>query len=241
MLEFNAATHPFNYINSTAGNHLIECRCITSWAPTFNPSSTVTPECYLRTPQANFIRFAITIDIDVAPGQNLQCYFPGWQPNSAFTYTATAKLINEGSSFAPWVDDNRFYGGFYWIASQNSVPFTNMPLPQPITLSESPTIYSVDRYVNLFHTSSYVLQLNIPSVILDPIVYIDFQKSGFIPDQSFCSSGAVFDYCRVYNTLRNIIVAQFSTGVSVASVQFTKGAVNLQYPKHKEPGTNYDI
>jgi hypothetical protein len=234
LLEFNTGTHPFNYINNTAGiNHPIECRCITSWASTFNPSSTVIPECYLRFPQANFIRFAITIDIDVAPNQNLQCYFPGWQTNAAFIYTATAKLINEGSSFAPWVADNRFYGGYYWIAAQNSVTFTNLVAPQTITISESPTIYSASRYVNLFHTSSYVLTLNIPSTILDPIVYIDFQKSGFIPDQSFCSSAAVFAYCRVYNTLRNLIVAQFSTGISVSSVQFTKGSVNLQYPKHK--------
>lgn len=190
---------------------------------------------------ASFIRFAVTIDIDVAPNQNLQCYFPGWLAAAAFSYTATAKLINEGSSFPPWVADNRFYGGFYWITAQNSVPFTSLTAPGAITISESPSIYSTGRYVNLFHTSAYSLTLTIPSTILDPIVYVDFQKSGFIPDQSFCSSAAVFAYCRVYNTIRNIIVAQFSTAISVPSVTFTKGAVNLQYPKHKEPGTNYDI
>lgn len=36
------------------------------------------------------------------------------------------------------------------------------------------------------------------------------------------------------------MVVQFAA-INVNFVQLIKGAVNLQYPKHKEPGTNYDI
>lgn len=122
----------------------------------------------------------------------------------------------------------------YWIASSNTLTFVSAAAPLSLTISENPVIYSVPRYVNLAHTSSYTLTLTLNTgSIVDPVVYIDFQKSGFIPDQSFCASLSTFTYCRVYNTYRNIIVAKFSTSISVTSVTFTKGSTDLQYPKHK--------
>lgn len=36
------------------------------------------------------------------------------------------------------------------------------------------------------------------------------------------------------------MVVKFAA-INANSVQLIKGAVNLQYPKHKQPGTNYDI
>lgn len=101
-------------------------------------------------------------------------------------------------------------------------------------MADNPDAYSVPQYVNLPYTSAYSLTLTLStSTILNPIVYVDFQKSGFIPDQSFCASALTFSYCRVYNKYRNIIVAKFITPTSTSTVQFTKGSTNLQYPKHK--------
>lgn len=234
LLEFNTGTNPFNYINSTTGNYKIECRCITSYSMVFNPSTTVTPECYLRFPQLTFTNIAITVDIDVGVNQNVECYFPGWQANAAITYTATAKLINEGSSFPPFVGNNAVYGGFYWIPSTNSLSFVNVAAPLGLSVSENPAIYSVQNFVNKRWTSAYTMTLTLSSgSIVDPIVYIDFQKGGFIPDQSICNSLSDFAYCRVYNTYRNIIVARFKTAISVTTVTFTKGSSDLLYPLHK--------
>lgn len=200
----------------------------------FNPSSTVNPECYLRFPYFTFTNFAITVDIDVGVNQNVECYFPGWQTSAAFTYTATAKLINEGSSFPPFIGNNAVYGGFYWIASINSLSFVNAAVPLGLTVAESPAIYSVPKYVNLAWSSAYTMTLTLSTgSIVDPIVYIDFQKGGFIPDSSICDSLSIFTYCRVYNKYRNIIVAKFTTSIGVTSVAFTKGSSDLLYPKHK--------
>jgi hypothetical protein len=97
-----------------------------------------------------------------------------------------------------------------------------------LTVTDSPNIYASPQFVNLLHTSAYSLTITLTSsTILNPIVYIDFQKSGFIPDQSFCSSASVFSYCRVYKKVRNIIVAQFTTATSTTTVTFTKGTTNL--------------
>ena len=134
------------------------------------------------------------------------CFFPEWMM-SAGSYSATAKLINKGSSYPPDISSSTTYGGFHRIPS-NTITFATTPGLNTLTLNENPSVYSSPKIVNTKHTSTYTLSLNLDSgSILNPIVYVDFQKSGFIPDESFCADNTVFKYCRVYNTYRNIIVA----------------------------------
>ena len=98
----------------------------------FDPANTVTPNCYLRTPQLSFIHFAITVNIDVPATYNVQCYFPGWVATSTFAYQPTAKLINKGISTPPDISNPSFYGGYYVITSGNSLPFSSSPAMNPI-------------------------------------------------------------------------------------------------------------
>ena len=240
LFEFNSGTHPFTYINSTTPNQRIECRCITSWNSVFSPSTTFIPECWLRL-SGDFNNFAITVDIDVSPSNSLMCFFPQWMI-SAGTLFATAKLINEGSSYPADLSDNQIYGGLQRITS-NTLTFSASAAPAAMTVADSPSIYASARVVNTKWGAAYTLTLALGTgTITNPAVYLNFQSSGFIPDDSFCSDSAVFSYCRVYNTYQNIIVAQFITPSPTATLIFTKDlSTDLEFPKHKEPGANYNV
>lgn len=236
LMEFNTATHSFSYINNTVLNNRIECQCITSWSTAFTSSTTVVPECWLRsTPQGSFgSYFAITVDVDVSQSQNLMCYFPEWVV-TAGTLQATAKLINQGSSFPPALGATNSYGGLQQVTS-NTLTFSTSPAVSTLTLSETPSLYASIQYVNTVRSPTYVLTLTLSTgSILNPTVYMNFQKGGLIPDKTFCDDSSVFLFCRVYNTYRNIIVAQFITNVNVNSVSFTQeaGSDDLLFPKHK--------
>ena len=55
-----------------------------------------------------------------------------------------------------------------------------------------------------------------------------------------CSDSSIFEYCRTYNALRNIIVAKFKAPANTV-FKITKGTTDLQFPKHKGFGTDYDV
>ena len=123
LVEFNTPTHPFNYINGTKKNNQIECRCITSSSSSFIMTSDFLTKCMLRSPQATFTNFAITLDVDVPAGWSLKCFFPGWDV-TATSYQAYAKLINEESSFPPYINNVNEYGGIYKTTS-NTLTFVS--------------------------------------------------------------------------------------------------------------------
>lgn len=82
-----------------------------------------------------FTNFAITVNVDVPATYNVQCYFPGWLDTSGFSYSATAKLINKGTSSPPAITDKTKYGGYYWAGPSNPLPFIAYGSPSTMTVT----------------------------------------------------------------------------------------------------------
>lgn len=87
--------------------------------------------------------------------------------------------------------------------------------------------------------SDYTLRITAPLNLVQPIVYIDFQKGGIIPDDRLCNN-TFFLYCRVYTTYRHILVAKYKLTYSSGTDMLIDSnfAFTTSLPKHWEYGTN---
>ena len=97
----------------------------------------------------------------MAEGHSLQCYFPEFV-HPAGTLSATAKLIEEGSSYPPHINDASKYGGYYEVTAA-AITFTTVGIDTSniLTVSENSPVYSASnkQYVNTKYQSSYELIL----------------------------------------------------------------------------------
>jgi len=77
----------------------------------------------------------------------------------------------------------------------------------------------------------YTLSVGFNGAIINmPVVYVNFQKGGPMPDSSLCSLSSTYEYCRIYSKYRNIMVAKLLS-TTAASASFASFSASL--PKAK--------
>lgn len=107
-----------------------------------------------------------------------------------------------------------------------------------LTETSTPPIYSPTSQVNTFQVD-YSLSIALAQASNQAIVYVDFQKGGIIPDLNLCTN-TYFLFCRIYKTLRHILIAQFKLPTSAGgSLLFNSNFnFNTYLPTHWEYGTD---
>jgi len=131
-----------------------------------------------------------------------------------------------------------YYGGFYQTISNNVSFAATATNTATLIETSNPSLYGNTSFVNTF-LNDYTLTTTFPASSVQPIIYIDFQKGGIIPNAQFCTN-TFFLQCRVYTTLRHILVAQFKSSFAAPSnlVIDSNFAFFTYLPKHQESGTN---
>jgi hypothetical protein len=194
--------------------------------------------CYFRDVGLTSLNAAITIDIQLTTFMSATCYFPEWKI-VAGSVSVTAKLTNDYGGFPSYYSTYTAYAGFYSTPS-NTLTFTNAAVLPAATLTETstPTIYSPTSQVNTFQVD-YTLSIAVPQATNQAIVYIDFQKGGIVPDLNLCTN-TYFLFCRVYKTLRRIMIAQFKLPTTAGGTLLLNSNFNFNtyLPTNWEYGTN---
>ena len=62
-----------------------------------------------------------------------------------------------------------------------------------------------------------------------PYVYLNYQKGGPVPADSFCADPIVYSECRVYKNSLNLVIARLKS-TSVTSFSMSRGASDITYP-----------
>lgn len=236
LLELSSNSNPFNYINDSWLSSPVECICQAE------PSNLqVSPQCLYRPntntympPSNTFMPAAILIDLEIKRYLNARCYFPEWKLYAG-DFFLTAKVVNDEGAVSTNNTNYSAYGGYFHQIS-NTITISSTP-PGLLSLSllefSSPGIYTPSASTHTY-LDTYSLSATFSSSSTQPIVYIDFQKAGIIPDSKFCNK-TFFIQCRVYRTLRHVLVGQYlgswsssSTLVIDSNYQFT-----VSLPSHQ--------
>lgn len=243
LLELSTNSNPFTYINDSSVSNPVECICRAE------PSNLeVFSQCVYRPstntnmPPANtFMPAAIVIDLEIKRYLSARCYFPEWRLYAG-NFFMTAKVVNDEGGVSTNNTNYLAYGGYFHQIS-NTISISSVsPGLQSLSLVEfaSPTVYSPWTTTHTY-LDSYSLSATFSSSSSQPIIYIDFQKAGIVPDTKFCNK-TFFIQCRVYSRLRHILVGQYLASWSSSSTLVIDS--NYQFrvylPSHQEAGVDAD-
>lgn len=142
-------------------------------------------------------------------------------------------LINDAGSF-PWNLVNGSYGSNIMTQS-NTITYSLTSTLNVATMSftATPSYYAPNTVVNTAFSELYIT-FSLPSTtIWAPLVYINLQKGGFIPNSFHCQT-PTFSLCRVYKKFTRIIIAQFNSLFPAGTdfIMDTLSAFTLYAPSH---------
>jgi hypothetical protein len=141
---------------------------------------------------------------------------------SSFTLGVTAKLVNVGTNSANYPNNPSSYDSLYSTSTVTGVHFVSAGIPNAFTAIEDPVLfhdysnvsgwstYTIGTGFNMFNVSNgYTLNVTFPTLLNQPIFYVNFQKGGPTPNAAFCSDTTVYAWYRLYTTYRRIMIVQF--------------------------------
>lgn len=223
----------YTYANETTAK--VDCKCIVGASVGVGYSTTYTDyNCYRMLPNNQLTQTTIAIEADVASGQSLKCFFPGFQTSSSASMDAFFLVANSRApANYPWLYYTYYYvdpGSYGMNGFGSSGSFS---VNEPGFLSSS--------YIGDQTATNYYLQLTTGSGSWNqPYIYVSYAAP--IPSQSWCTNSG-YNLCRVYTTYANrmyFIVAQ-SSSTSISQITFNPGSTATLPNSREYFSTNLNV